>query len=76
MIRVTLFDSHDHAIRVEFESVPLVRYDGFRTEPPEAISPDLAAQLADELAHGSVKGWIEGYRWYRQVGTNRRPNGR
>jgi hypothetical protein len=68
MVWVVLFDNQCTSERyIQFHDLPIVSQDCYSCIPHGILSFDSAAELAQQLTRGVVNGWIQGYRWYRQV---------
>jgi hypothetical protein len=68
IVWVALFDNQRVCNKyIQFHILPIVGQECYSCIPDEILSFDSAAELAEQLIRGAIDGWIQGYRWYRQV---------
>ena len=68
MVWVALIDNQRTCkTYIEFHVLPITGQDCYSCIPEGILSFDNVADLAQQLTRGAVNGWIQGYRWYRQV---------
>jgi hypothetical protein len=67
-MKVALDNGSSERKYVEFDTVPLKKDGEFRCIPDGILSPELAVQVAQELAAGRISGRVNKYHWYRQAG--------
>jgi hypothetical protein len=67
MIRVALFNWKNDSFRVDFTRIPAQDVGDYQCRPEGILCLECIQQISQELLEGHVSGWVEGYRWYRQV---------
>jgi hypothetical protein len=68
IVWVALHDNQQNVKKyVKFDVLPVIGIDNYHCIPERTLSYESAIELAQQLTQGSVHGYVQGYRWYRQV---------